>query len=101
MCLAIPGRIIEVEGESPLTRSGRVDFGGVVREANLAYVPEAQAGDWVLVHAGFALQAIDEEEARKTLEEMEKLAAVGGGYKPADGSDEEPLTGELPDESAP
>lgn len=68
MCLAIPGEIIEITGGDPLTRMARVSFGGVVREASLAYVPEAKPGDYVLVHAGFALQTIDEDEARRTLE---------------------------------
>ncbi|MFZ5929393.1 MAG: HypC/HybG/HupF family hydrogenase formation chaperone [Acidobacteriota bacterium] len=68
MCLAIPGEIVEITGADPLTRMARVSFGGVIREASLAYVPEAKPGDYVLVHAGFALQTIDEEEARRTLE---------------------------------
>jgi hydrogenase expression/formation protein HypC len=75
MCLAIPGEIIEITGGDPLTRMARVSFGGVVREASLAYVPEAKPGDYVLVHAGFALQTIDEEEARRTLE---LIAQMGG-----------------------
>jgi len=75
MCLAIPGEIIEITGGDPLTRMARVSFGGVVREASLAYVPEAKPGDYVLVHAGFALQTIDEEEARRTLE---LIAQLGG-----------------------
>lgn len=73
MCLAIPGEIIEIAGDDPLTRMARVSFGGVVREASLAYVPEAKPGDYVLVHAGFALQTVDEEEARRTLELFEQL----------------------------
>ncbi len=73
MCLAIPGEIIEIVGDDPLTRMARVSFGGVVREASLAYVPEAKPGDYVLVHAGFALQTVDEEEARRTLELFEQL----------------------------
>ncbi len=75
MCLAIPGEIIEITGGDPLIRMARVSFGGVVREASLAYVPEAKPGDYVLVHAGFALQTIDEEEARRTLE---LIAQMGG-----------------------
>jgi hydrogenase expression/formation protein HypC len=75
MCLAIPGEIIEITGGDPLTRIARVSFGGVVREASLAYVPEAKPGDYVLVHAGFALQTIDEDEARRTLE---LIAQMGG-----------------------
>jgi hydrogenase expression/formation protein HypC len=76
MCLAIPGEIIEITGGDPLTRMARVSFGGVVREASLAYVPEAKPGDYVLVHAGFALQTIDEEEARRTLELIEQMGGA-------------------------
>lgn len=83
MCLAIPGRIASITDDNALSRAGKVDFGGVNREVNLAYVPEAGPGDWVLVHAGFALQTIDEEEAKRTMEEMDELADIGGGYKNA------------------
>jgi hydrogenase expression/formation protein HypC len=81
MCLAIPGEIVEITGDDPLTRMARVRFGGVIREASLAYVPEAKPGDYVLVHAGFALQTLDEDEARRTLELLEQLgqAEEGGG----------------------
>lgn len=67
MCLAVPGELLSVEGEDPLTRQGRVAFAGLVRRANLAYVPEARPGDYVLVHAGFAIAVVDEAEARRTL----------------------------------
>jgi hydrogenase expression/formation protein HypC len=67
MCLAVPGQILDVEGDDPLTRTGRVSFAGVVKRANLAYVPEAKTGDYVLVHAGFALTVLDEAEALRTL----------------------------------
>ena len=67
MCLAIPGELLSVEGEDELTRQGRVAFGGVVKSINLACVPEACIGDYVLVHAGLALTVIDAEEARRTL----------------------------------
>lgn len=79
MCLAVPGKIMTVTGEGPLNRTGKVEFGGVLRDVNLAYVPEADEGDWVLIHAGFAISTVDEEEAAKTLEEMQRLADVGGG----------------------
>ncbi len=79
MCLAVPGEIIEILGDDPLTRMARVSFGGVVREASLAYVPEAKPGDYVLVHAGFALQTVDEEEARRTLELFEQLGEAEEG----------------------
>lgn len=67
MCLAVPGQILDIEGGDPLTRCGRVSFAGIVKRANLAYVPEARVGDYVLVHAGFALTVLDEAEALKTL----------------------------------
>lgn len=67
MCLAIPGRIIETQ-DSDLMRMGKVDFGGVTREVSLAYVPEAAVGDFVIVHAGFAISQIDEAEAQETLD---------------------------------
>lgn len=67
MCLAVPGQVLSIEGEDLLTRQGRISFAGIVRQANLAYVPEAQPGDYVLVHAGFAIAVIDEAEALKTL----------------------------------
>ncbi|MBC7226440.1 MAG: HypC/HybG/HupF family hydrogenase formation chaperone [Thermoflexales bacterium] len=67
MCLGVPGRIIEVQ-ENELMRMGRVDFGGITREVCLAYVPEAQVGDWVIVHVGFAISRLEEEEAMETLQ---------------------------------
>ncbi|MFQ6101266.1 MAG: HypC/HybG/HupF family hydrogenase formation chaperone [Anaerolineae bacterium] len=69
MCLGIPGRIVEVT-EGGLMRMGKVDFGGVTREVCLAYVPEAQVGDYVIVHVGFAISRLDETEAQETLELM-------------------------------
>ena len=68
MCLAVPGQLLTVENEhDPLIRQGRVAFSGIIKEVNLAYVPEAKPGDFVLVHAGFAISVIDEAEATKTL----------------------------------
>jgi hydrogenase expression/formation protein HypC len=69
MCLAIPGRIIDVEGTT-----ARVDFGGVTRDADLTLVPGAASGDYVLVHAGFAIQRLDEAEAEETLALFRELA---------------------------
>jgi hydrogenase expression/formation protein HypC len=68
MCLAIPGKIVSIDSDDPVVRRGRVEFGGVIREVSLACVPEAVVGDYVLVHAGFALNVVDEEQARLTLE---------------------------------
>lgn len=73
MCLAIPGQILSIEGDDELTRQGRVAFGGIVKMVNLAYAPEAAIGDYVLVHAGFAIAIIDAEEARRTLEYLAEM----------------------------
>lgn len=76
MCLAIPGNIVSIEGNDPLLRTGKVNFGGIIKNVNLAYVPEAKIDDYVLVHVGFAINTIDEEEAQKIfqyLKEMDEL----------------------------
>lgn len=78
MCLAVPGQLIEVTETDPVKRSGRVDFGGVVREVSLCYVPEAKVGDYVVVHVGFALSVLDQEEARRTLEDFAAIAELSG-----------------------
>lgn len=75
MCLAVPGRITKVYDSAGL-RMGRVDFGGVSQEACLAYVPEAEVGDYVIVHVGFALSRLDEAEALATLETFRQMAAL-------------------------
>ncbi len=74
MCLAVPGRITEIVGEGEL-RKARVDFGGVAREVSLVFVPEADLGDHVMVHVGFAISVIDEESARATLAALRELEA--------------------------
>ncbi len=79
MCLAIPGKIESISGDDPLTRMGRVNFGGIVKEASLAYVPEAKVGDYVIVHVGFALSRLDEAEANQVfdyLRQMDELAEL-------------------------
>lgn len=79
MCLAVPGRIISIQGDDVL-RSGRVNFGGIVKEVNLSYVPEAVVGNYVVVHVGFALSVVDEAEAEqvfaylRTMGELDELA---------------------------
>jgi hydrogenase expression/formation protein HypC len=73
MCLAIPGRVISVVDDGLPTRRGTVDFEGILREVNLAFVPEASIGDHVLVHVGFALTRIDEAEARRVFETLREL----------------------------
>jgi hydrogenase expression/formation protein HypC len=79
MCLAVPGKILAITGDDPLLTMGRVSFGGVVRQVSLAYVPEAQVGDYVIVHAGFALNLIDEAAATETLATFAEIAAFSGG----------------------
>lgn len=84
MCLAVPGKIISVSGgpfatsseAAGLGRTGRVSFGGVVKEVSLAYVPEAKVGDYVIVHVGFALSIVDEEEAARTLEYARQIGEM-------------------------
>jgi hydrogenase expression/formation protein HypC len=72
MCLAVPGKIVEIY-ESGGLKMGKIDYGGAVREACLAYVPEAEVGDYAIVHVGFALSVLDEAEALKTLELFREL----------------------------
>ena len=76
MCLAVPGKIMSVVGED-LAWQARVDFGGVLKEVNLAYVPEAQIGDYVLVHVGFAISVVDEEEAGKVFGYLKEMGELG------------------------
>ena len=78
MCLAIPGRVLSVRGDDPLVRSARIDFGGVVKEISLAYTPEAQPGQYVLAHVGFAMAVIDEAEAARILGMLTELVSEVG-----------------------
>ena len=73
MCLAVPGKILETT-DLGISRLGKVDFGGVTRQVQLDFVPEAQTGDYVLVHVGFAISTVAEEEARRTYELLRQLA---------------------------
>lgn len=79
MCLAVPGKIVSIEGDDPITRMGKIDFGGILKTVSLAYVPECVIGDYVIVHVGFAISRVDEAEAAKVFEylrEMEELAEL-------------------------
>ena len=73
MCLAIPGKIVSISGEDPLERVGKIDFGGIFKNASLAYVPEVNVGDYVIVHVGFALSKVDEDEAHKVFEYLRQM----------------------------
>ena len=82
MCLGVPGKITSISGDDPLTRMGKVSFGGIIKDACLAYVPEAQVGDYVIVHVGFAISQLDEEEAQQVFEylrQMDELRELEGG----------------------
>ncbi|MFY9676806.1 MAG: HypC/HybG/HupF family hydrogenase formation chaperone [Terriglobales bacterium] len=81
MCLAIPGKILS-EDDLGFARTGRVQFGGIVRQVRLDFVPEAAPGDYVLVHVGFAISKIDEEEAQRTYQALEELGALQGELPP-------------------
>jgi hydrogenase expression/formation protein HypC len=79
VCLAIPGKLIEVSEDAHGVRMGKANFGGIVKQVCLEYTPDANAGDYVLVHVGFALGKVDEEEAARTyklLAEMEQLTEL-------------------------
>jgi hydrogenase expression/formation protein HypC len=75
MCLAVPGKIVSIEGED-FARMARVSFGGVVKEVSLAYVPEANVGDYAIVHVGFAISLLNETEALRTLDYLKQLGEL-------------------------
>lgn len=76
MCLAIPGKILNIEGKD-FERSGKVNFGGILKDVNLAYVPEAKVEDYVIVHVGFAISILDEDEANKVFEYLKEMDELG------------------------
>jgi hydrogenase expression/formation protein HypC len=76
MCLAVPGKIISIESDDPVLRAGKVNFGGVIKRVNLSYVPEAKAGDYVIVHVGFALSVVDEEAAERVFEYLKTIGEL-------------------------
>jgi hydrogenase expression/formation protein HypC len=76
MCLAIPGRVVEIH-ESNGIRMAKVDFGGITRDACLEYVPETQPGEYVMVHVGFAIARVDAEEAARTYKYLEEMDQLG------------------------
>jgi len=76
MCLAVPGKVVSITDRDALVRMGTVDFGGIRKEVNLSFVPEARIGDYVLVHVGFALNTIDEEEANRVFQYLEEIGEL-------------------------
>jgi hydrogenase expression/formation protein HypC len=82
MCLAVPGKVLSKESIGGV-EVGQVQFGGIVRQVALGFVPEAEVGDYVMVHVGFAISRIDEEEAQRTYELLEQLGALEEELGPA------------------
>ena len=82
MCLGIPGKIIEIYETNGL-KMGRIDFNGVQREACLEYVPEAQLGDYALIHVGFALNLVSEQEAQETLDLLRQIGEIDQEFDPS------------------
>lgn len=79
MCLAVPGKVLSIEGAEPILRTGKVQFGGIVKEVHLAYLPEAKVGDYVIVHVGFAISIVDEKEATRVFEYLKEMDELGQG----------------------
>lgn len=82
MCLAVPGQILDIQGDDALWRSARVSFGGVVKHVSLACVPEARAGDFVLVHVGVAISVVDQQEAAQTYAYLKQMGELDGVAPP-------------------
>ena len=78
MCLAIPGKLLDLQGDDPLLRSGRVSFNGVIKLVSLTCAPEAKVGDYVLVHVGVAISVIDEKEAEETFRYLRAMGDLDG-----------------------
>jgi hydrogenase expression/formation protein HypC len=77
MCLAVPGRVVEIVDQGDIAfRQAKVDFGGIRKEINLAYTPEAEVGKYVLVHVGFAISVIDEAEAQRVFRYLEEMGGL-------------------------
>jgi len=89
MCLAVPGKVLETV-EVGVSRMASVQFGGVTRQVYLDFVPEVQAGDYVLVHVGFAISRVEEAEAKRTYELLEQIGALADEGLEADGTEGQP-----------
>lgn len=76
MCLAVPGKVLEISVDDPLFPIGKVSFGGIIKEVNLCYVPEVNVGEYVVVHVGFALSILDEKEADKVFEYLRQMGEL-------------------------
>ena len=82
MCLGIPGKIVSISASNDALSAGKIDFNGIIKEVCLAYVPEAKVGDYVIIHAGFAISIVDAEEARLVFQYLEELDAAVAQEKP-------------------
>jgi hydrogenase expression/formation protein HypC len=78
MCLAVPGKVIFVQGEDPLLRYARVSFAGVIKNVSLTCAPEAKIGDYVLVHVGVAISIVDQKDAEETYEYLRQMGELDG-----------------------
>lgn len=83
MCLGVPGKVLEIQPDPLGITMGKVAFGGIAREVCLAYVPEAQVGDYVIVHAGFAISRLDEQEAMEVFELLSRMEDLSAAEVPA------------------
>lgn len=84
MCLAVPGKVIEIVGDDPLLRSAKVSFAGVVKLVSLTCTPEAKLGDYVLVHVGVAISTVDPKEAEETFAYLKAMGELDGIDLPPD-----------------
>lgn len=100
MCLGVPGKITEIYESSGL-RMGRIDFGGTQREACLAYVPDATVGDYTVIHVGFAISLLSEDEANATLETLRELVNLEEEIGPEEIRDWDTKTSKIEDTEAP
>lgn len=78
MCLAVPGKVLEIQGDDPLIRTARVSFAGVVKQVSLTCTPEASVGDYVLVHVGVAISIVDQKEAEETYAYLKQMGELDG-----------------------
>ena len=92
MCLAVPGKVVEIIGDDPLLRSAKVSFAGVIKLCSLTCTPEAKLGDFVLVHVGVAISIVDPKEASETFAYLKAMGELDGIEVPA----EEPDTSKIP-----
>jgi len=73
MCLGIPGELIEITKNEGLIKTGKVNFGGIIKDVNVSYTPEAEVGNYLIVHVGFAISIIDETEAKKVFDYLKEI----------------------------